>query len=178
MLIVSHEAKPPRPEERTWTRETKESRAWERVCSSKIPRQAASEGSGRGMGTVRGSLASSQPPWHLALPPLPLLAFYLISSPLVSPLSPAFTHVCLRKGRSPWRAPRLFRASIACPVYICAHSRAPAFRARMCALAKKTRGEDGASWVGWELLRRGHNAPEHDRLSFRKMSRRNNAPIR
>lgn len=83
-----------------------------------------------------------------APPPLPLLAFYLISSPLVAPLSPAFTHVCLRKGRSPWCAPRLFRARLHA---LCIYPRAPARLrfAREC--VRRGRKQEGRTErAGWD----------------------------
>lgn len=72
------------------------------------------------MDTVCGSLAS-QLASHRGtcfFPLLSPLAFYLISSPLVTPLSPAFTHVCQRKERS-------------CGV--CAHKRLYSVASRLCA---------------------------------------------
>lgn len=72
-----------------------------------------------------GLRLASQPASQLAshrgtcfFPLLSPLAFYLISSPLVAPLSPAFTHVCQRKGRS-------------CGV--CAHKRLYSVASRLCA---------------------------------------------
>lgn len=104
----------------------RKNRVWERVCRSKIPSTSTARAGilKENMDTVCGSLAS-QPASQLAshrgtcfFPLLSPLAFYLISSPLVAPLSPAFTHVCQRKGRS-------------CGV--CAHKRLYSVASRLCA---------------------------------------------
>lgn len=125
------------------------------------------------MDTVCGSLAS-QPPWHLLLHPSPLspplapspLAFYLISSSLVTPLSPAFTHVCQRKGRLPWYvcAPKRLHSATSARLYSCTCARIRFSHENV--LKRKRRGEVEQELGGMEVSEA--RCTDHDCFSFVK----------